>query len=426
MEYTWRWFGPDDPISLDEVRQTDATGIVTALHQIPNGEVWTTADILERASMIAAAGLRWSVVESVPVHDDIKRGGPRRQRAIDNYAQTLRNLGAAGIDTVCYNFMPVLDWTRTDLAWSLPNGGLALRFDHDAYAAFDLFVLRRRGAEDDYAAPERERAESYFRQLDGPGIESLTATILAGLPGSEETYTLDSFRRALQTYRDVDAAALRANLLAFLEEILPVAEEAGIRLAIHPDDPPRPLFGLPRIVSTEADVTALFEGAPSKANGLTLCVGSFGSAPMNDPVMLARRFSSRVYFAHLRNVTVEDDGQSFYEADHLGGGVDMVSVIAELCAEQDRREAAGDQRSLPIRPDHGHVLLDDRTRVTRPGYSLIGRFKGLAQLRAVESTIRTLHALEPSSTETTLSTSPAAERSVLAGTARAHGSSQDR
>lgn len=389
MEHTWRWFGDRDPITLAEVRQTGATGVVTALHEIPNGAVWPQDAIRARQATIEAAGLTWSVVESVPVHEDIKRGGPVRDQAVAAYRQTLRNLAACGIDLVCYNFMPVLDWSRTDLAYPLDDGTWALRFDADQLAAFDLFLLRRPGAAAEYDAEQTARARTVLDAMDDAARERLVDTILLGLPGSEERYSLDEFRAALATYDDVDADALRANLAAFLQDVVPVAEEVGLRLAIHPDDPPRPLFGLPRVVSTAEDAQHLLDAAPSPANGLTMCVGSYGSRAGNDVVAMTRRFADRIYFAHLRSVRLQDGGRSFYEAPHIAGDADMVAVIAALVAEERRREREGGPR-LPMRPDHGQRMLDDHRRETYPGYSLIGRLKGLAELRGVEQAVRAL------------------------------------
>lgn len=389
MEHTWRWFGDRDPITLAQVRQTGATGVVTALHDIPNGEVWPVEAIEARRAQIEAAGLVWSVVESVPVHEDVKRGGPLRDRAVAAYQQTIRNLAACGIDLVCYNFMPVLDWSRTDLGYPLEDGTWALRFDADQLAAFDLFLLRRPGAAAEYDAEQTARARAVLDAMDEAARERLVDTILLGLPGSEERYTLDEFRDALATYDDVDADALRANLSSFLREVAPVAEEVGLRLAIHPDDPPRPLFGLPRVVSTADDAQHLLDAAPSPANGLTMCIGSYGSRADNDVVAMTRRFAERIYFAHLRSVRLQDGGRSFYEAPHIAGDADMVAVIAALVAEERRREREGGPR-LPMRPDHGQRMLDDQFRETYPGYSLIGRLKGLAELRGVEQAVRSL------------------------------------
>ncbi|QTP58370.1 mannonate dehydratase [Billgrantia antri] len=390
MEHTWRWFGPSDPITLDEIRQTGATGIVTALHEIPNGTAWPADDIAERKAMIEAAGLSWSVVESVPVHESIKQGTPERERYIAAYQETLRHLGDCGIDTVCYNFMPVLDWTRTDLAWRLPDGGLALRFDQAALAAFDLYLLGRRGAKAEYSDAEQAEARRYMEGLDEVSRQRLVNNVIAGLPGAEEHYTLARFREVLAEYDGIDAACLRENLGYFLRAIVPVAEEAGVRLAIHPDDPPRPLFGLPRVVSTPEDAQWILDAAPSEANGLTLCTGSYGVRVDIDLAEMARRFGPRIYFAHLRSTRREaPDPRTFHEAHHLGGDVDMVTVIQALVEEERRREREGGPR-LPLRPDHGHHILDDQRRDTRPGYPLYGRLKGLAELRGVELAVRRL------------------------------------
>ncbi|GAA2971557.1 mannonate dehydratase [Microbacterium terrae] len=388
MEHTWRWFGPDDPISLAEVRQTDATGIVSALHHIPNGEVWSVEEILKRKAVIEAAGLTWSVVESVPVHEHIKWGGPKRDEAIANYAQTLRNLGACGLKTVCYNFMPVIDWARTEQRYAMPNGGFAMRFDFNAHAAFDLFILERTGAEADYTPDEVAQARDYLDRASEAELTELRNTVLLGLPGSEESYELAGLRASLALYDGLTADDIRENLGTFLRAVVPAAEEAGIRLAIHPDDPPRPLFGLPRVVSNADDAQWLLDAAPSWANGLTMCVGSYGSVATNDVVEMTRRFADRIYFAHLRNVTIEADGKSFFEDDHIDGGSDMVGVITELVREEQRRAAAGEDAAvIPMRPDHGHFLLDDLARPTYPGYALIGRLKGLAELRGVERAV---------------------------------------
>jgi len=389
MEYTWRWFGPDDPVTLGEIRQAGATGIVTALHEIPNGQVWPVEAIAERKRLIEAAGLTWSVVESVPVHEAIKQGLPEAGGYIDNYRRTLANLGECGIDVVCYNFMPVLDWTRTDLAWPLPGGGTALRFDQTAFAAFDLHLLERNGAQDDYSDAERDAASAYLETLDASARSRLIDTIIAGLPGTEEHYTLERFREALDAYRGIDADTLRRHLRQFLAAIVPAAEAAGIRLAIHPDDPPRELLGLPRVVSTAEDAQYVLDSAPSPANGLTFCTGSYGVREDNDLVAMAERFAPHVHFVHLRATRRESNPASFHEAGHLDGDVDMVGVISALVREQRRRRREGGQR-LPMRPDHGHQLLDDLTRESRPGYPLIGRLKGLAELRGVELAVERL------------------------------------
>ncbi|MBZ9558171.1 MULTISPECIES: mannonate dehydratase [unclassified Modicisalibacter] len=389
MEHTWRWFGPDDPITLDDIRQTGATGIVTALHEIPNGETWPREAIAERKQMIENAGLTWSVVESVPVHEAIKQASGAWDTYIANYQQTLRNLAACGIDVVCYNFMPVLDWTRTDLAWPLPTGGTALRFDQTAFSAFDLYLLERPGAEADYDATERDAARRYLDTLDNGARQRLIDTVIAGLPGAEEHYTLARFREVIAGYAEIDAERLRTNLGAFLRAVVPVAEEVGIRLAIHPDDPPRPLLGLPRVVSTPDDAQWILDAVPSPANGLTFCTGSYGVSAAIDLVAMGERFAERIYFAHLRATQREADPRSFHEAAHLDGDVDMVGVVKALVDEERRRERDGGPR-LPLRPDHGHHLLDDLSRETRPGYPLIGRLKGLAELRGVEAAVRRL------------------------------------
>jgi mannonate dehydratase len=389
MEQTWRWYGPNDPITLADIRQTGATGVVTALHEVPNGEPWTAEAIAERKELVEASGLSWSVVESVPVHEDIKRGGPLRDRWIAAYQESLRNLAANGIDIVCYNFMPILDWTRTDLRYVLPDGGWALRFDQDAFAAFDLFILARPGAAAEYDGAGIARARTYYDNLPQAGRELLVHNIIAGLPGSEEAYTLESLKEMLATYADIDGAALRENLGYFLRAVVPVAEEVGVRLAIHPDDPPRPLLGLPRVVSTRADTQWLLDAAPSVANGLTFCTGSFGPRADNDLVAMAQHFASRIYFAHLRSTEREDDPLSFHEAGHTGGDVDMVGVIAALVTEERLRDRDGGPR-IPLRPDHGHQLLDDQHRESNPGYSLIGRLKGLAEIRGIEVAVRRL------------------------------------
>ncbi|MCH4565318.1 mannonate dehydratase [Halomonas sp. EGI 63088] len=392
MEHTWRWFGPKDPIRLEEIRQTGATGIVTALHEVPNDEVWSLEAIRERKALIEAAGLTWSVVESVPVPEAIKQGRPERDALIATYCQTLRNLAACGIDTVCYNFMPVLDWTRTDLAWSLPDGALALRFDQVAFAAFDLYLLRRPGAEAEYGVNEQAAAKAYLEGLDQPGRDRLVDTLIAGLPGAEEHYTLERFRGVLADYAEIDAERLREHLAYFLRAVIPVAEEVGIRMAIHPDDPPRPLLGLPRVVSTPEDARWLLDAVPSPANGLTLCTGSYGVRADIDLADMARRFGPKVYFAHLRSTRREaPDPRSFHEAPHLDGDVDMVAVIQALVEEERRRAREGGPR-LPLRPDHGHHILDDQHRDTAPGYPLYGRLKGLAELRGVELAVHQLTA----------------------------------
>ncbi len=387
MEQTWLWFGPADPVTLPQIRQAGATGVVTALHHIPPGTAWPEDEIRARRDAVAAAGLTWSVCESIMMPNAIKRGDGGAPQAIAAWQDTLNRLGRAGIRTVCYNFMPVVDWTRTDIAWPRPGGGLALRFDLPDFIAYDVFVLRRPNAADDYPADLIATAGARHAAMTPDAIARLEATIIRGLPGGEARHDRASIATLIATYAGLGDAALRETLAAFLRAVVPVAEECGVRLAIHPDDPPIPLFGLPRVVSTAQDVTALLEAVDSPANGLTLCTGSFGSRPDNDPAAIARSFADRIHFAHLRNVTLEPDG-SFYEDDHLGGGTDMVEVLDILLAEERTRRAAGDDRPIPFRPDHGHLLGPDIDRPANPGYSYIGRLKGLAELRGV------LHALE--------------------------------
>ncbi|MFY8094474.1 MAG: mannonate dehydratase [Niveispirillum sp.] len=383
MTQTMRWFGPSDPVRLADIRQAGATGIVTALHEVPNGIVWTLDAIRTRKRMIEEAGLSWEVVESVPVHEGIKRADADCPSLIEAYRQTLRNLGACGIRVVTYNFMPLLDWTRTDLAFALPDGALALRFDWEAIAAYDQFILERPGAERDYAPGVRARARVLYDGLSAAGRHRLERTIIAGLPGSEESFTSAQFLTAIDSYRDISADTLRRNHISFLEAVCPAAEEAGVQLVVHPDDPPFPLFGLPRVVSTETDVTDLFRRVPSAANGLCFCAGSFGARADNDLSGMVRRLGDRIGFVHLRSVQREADGISFHEAAHLEGDAGMEAIVAALC---DVADAQG--RSIPMRPDHGHQMLDDLNKVTNPGYSLLGRMRGLAELRGLERGIR--------------------------------------
>ena len=386
MEQTWRWFGPDDAVKLHEIRQTGASGIVTALHHIPYGVVWSQQEIATRKAMIeadASLGLRWSVVESLPVAEPIKLADGNLSALFDNYRESLRNLGALGVTTVCYNFMPVLDWTRTQLAVPLPGGGTALRFNAHEYAAFDCFMLARKGAEAEHAPDVLARARAWFDHSSESDKDRLLANIMAGLPGAYDRYDVPGLRRMLDRYADITADDLRENLARFLREVVPAAEAAGVRLCIHPDDPPRPLFGLPRIVSNQDDIDFVLGAVDRFANGLTLCTGSLGAGAGNDLPAMARRFASRTHFVHLRNVSKEPDG-SFMEADHLGGDVDIVAVMSAMLHEQTRRRDAGDPHwRLPFRPDHGHELLDDKQRKTHPGYPLIGRMRGLAELRGV-------------------------------------------
>ena len=387
MLETWRWFGPDDPVSLENVRQAGAAGVVSALHHMNRGEVWSEDEVLKRRAEIEAGGLVWSVVESIGVGEEIKTRSGAYRAKIDNHKQSIRNAARAGVKTFCYNFMALTDWTRTELNWPLPNGGTALRFDAVDFAAYDLFVLRRDGAEGDYAPERIDAARARFEAMKPAEMEALERTLIDWLPAREFTYDRQSFRRALKAYRDMTIEDLRANLIAFVREIAAVAEEEGARLAIHPDDPSFPIFGLPRVLSTAEDVRRLFAAVPSAANGLTLCAGSFGSNPRNDLVAMAKEFGPRVHFAHLRNVKREPDG-SFFEADHLAGETDMVRLVMGLMAEEDRRRAEDRaDAEIPMRPDHGHLLGDDGKKRVNPGYSFIGRLKGLAELRGVMQTV---------------------------------------
>ena len=393
MQETWRWFGPKDPVPLAHARQAGATGIVTALHEIPNGAAWPAEAVERRRDMVRAAGLEWVVAESIPVSEDIKTRSGDWRAHIAAYQESIRSLARSGVRTICYNFMPVIDWTRTDLAWPMPDGALALRFDATAFAAFDLFILRRPGAEGDWGEDRAAQAEAYARALDDAGRERLARTIMAGLPGAEESYTLEQFRAALARYRGLSDDDLRAALGDFLDAVVPVAEEVGVRIAIHPDDPPRPLLGLPRVVSTAADVRWLLQRVESPANGLTFCTGSYGVRPDNDLPAMARAFAGRIHFLHLRSTRREVDPQSFHEAPHLDGDVDMLAVIRAVVDEERRRAAAGREDSrIPMRPDHGHQMLDDIGRPANPGYSAIGRLRGLAELRGA---FRAVEALTP-------------------------------
>ena len=385
MTQTWRWYGPNDPVSLLDVRQAGATGVVNALHHIPNGDIWSVKEIQKRKNEIEKAGLTWDVVESLPVHEKIKTRSADFEQIIENYKESMKNLAACGVYVICYNFMPILDWTRTRLDMPLENGSLALEYNASELRVFDLCILRREGAEQDYTIEEIEQAKNQFKNLEALDIQRISDNMLKGLPGSEEGYSMEEFKAMLDSYKGINADQLRSHLVQFLSEIIPLAEELGIRMCIHPDDPPFTLLGLPRVMSTQADYQFIFDQVPPMSNGITFCTGSLGVRADNDLPAIFDAFADRVHFLHLRSTKRDAEG-NFYEADHLTGDVDMFEIITRVIKEQRRRVAENRQdASIPMRPDHGHQMLDDLVKLKiNPGYSAIGRLKGLAELRGLE------------------------------------------
>jgi mannonate dehydratase len=388
LEQTFRWFGPQDEVTLADIKQTGATGIVTALHHIECGEVWEISEIIKRKEIIENAGLHWSVIESINIHESIKIGAADRDFWIEKYMNSIKNIASQGLKIICYNFMPVLDWTRTHLDFRLPNQASALRYDAVALAAFELFILKRDQVEEEFTATEKKKAEIYFNQLSSEAKETLKNTIMAGLPGTDEVFTPEEFKVHLKKYHQVDAAKLKENLAYFLNAIIPTAEELGVKMCIHPDDPPFPILGLPRVVCNEKDLLDVVNACPSPSNGITFCTGSLGANPANNLPEMVKNLAPHIHFLHLRNVTRELDG-SFYEAEHLNGDHDMAAIMQNVIIEQKRRLAEGrSDIAIPMRPDHGHQILDDFNRNTYPGYSVIGRMKGLAELRGLEYGLR--------------------------------------